>query len=378
MIDKTEKTLVVIQLSGGNDAMNTLVPYTNGIYHDSRSAIHLTENKIIDINGSLGFHPEMGEIKKLWDQNKVAVINGIGYPVPNRSHFRSMDIWHTAESETIASDGWLGRTIREIDPLHKNVVTAVNFGRGLPRALVCKDVPVASVGDLETYGLMPDIKGSVQREQALNYFSRMYGPNQGRDAILNALAENGVSAMAGVDILSEANSKYSSSVEYADNPISNNLKDIAKVIFANVGTKVYYAQHGSFDTHAGELFNHAKLWKDLSDALGDFFEDLREHDKENDVTVLLFSEFGRRIEDNGSGTDHGSGGLAFVLGGSVKGGFYGEQPSLELSEQVEGDMKYNNDFRSTYATLLDQWLGIDSVPILGKNYEQHNFINTRI
>ena len=158
MIDKKEKSLVVIQLSGGNDAMNTLVPYTNGIYHDSRSAIHLTEDNIIDINGSLGFHPEMGEIKKLWDQNKVAVINGIGYPVPNRSHFRSMDIWHTAESESIAPDGWLGRTIREIDPSHNNVVTAVNFGRGLPRALVCKDVPVASVGDLETYGLMPDIK----------------------------------------------------------------------------------------------------------------------------------------------------------------------------------------------------------------------------
>ena len=135
-----------------------------------------------------------------------------------------MDIWHTAESESIAPDGWLGRTIREIDPSHNNVVTAVNFGRGLPRALVCKDVPVASVGDLETYGLMPDIKGKDQRENALNYFSRMYGPNQGRDAILDALSDNGVSAMIGADILSGANSKYSSSVEYADNPISNNLK----------------------------------------------------------------------------------------------------------------------------------------------------------
>ena len=233
---------------------------------------------------------------------------------------------------------------------------------------------VASVGDLETYGLMPDIKGKDQRENALNYFSRMYGPNQGRDAILDALSDNGVSAMIGADILSGANSKYSSSVEYADNPISNNLKDIAKVIFADIGTKIYYAQHGSFDTHAGELFNHAKLWKELSDAVGDFFRDLKEHGRENDVTVLLFSEFGRRIEDNGSGTDHGSGGVAFVLGGSVKGGFYGEQPSLEISEQVEGDMKYNNDFRSTYATLLDQWLGIDSVPILGKNFEQFSFI----
>ena len=352
MKDENRRSLVVIQLSGGNDAMNTIVPYNDGIYHDSRAAIHLTEDEVIDIDGSLGFHPEMGAIKNLWDLGKVSIINGVGYPTPNRSHFRSMDIWHTAESESIAPDGWLGRTLREMDPDHKNVVTGVNFGRGLPRSLHCKGVPVASVGDLETYGLMSDIQGSENRDFALSFFSRLYGPHQGRDVILEALGENGINAMIGADILSSANSEYSSSVEYDDNPISNNLKDIAKVIFSDVGTKIYYAQHGSFDTHAGELINHAKLWKDLSIALGDFFDDLKEHNREEDVTVLLFSEFGRRIEDNGSGTDHGSGGNAFLLGGSLKGGFYGEQPSLELSEQVEGDMKYNNDFRSIYACLL--------------------------
>ena len=373
MKDENRRSLVVIQLSGGNDAMNTIVPYNDGIYHDSRAAIHLTEDEVIDIDGSLGFHPEMGAIKNLWDLGKVSVINGVGYPTPNRSHFRSMDIWHTAESESIAPDGWLGRTLREMDPDHKNVVTGVNFGRGLPRSLHCKGVPVASVGDLETYGLMSDIQGSENRDFALSFFSRLYGPHQGRDAILESLGENGINAMIGADILSSANSEYSSSVEYDDNPISNNLKDIAKVIFSDVGTKIYYAQHGSFDTHAGELINHAKLWKDLSIALGDFFDDLKEHNREEDVTVLLFSEFGRRIEDNGSGTDHGSGGNAFLLGGSLKGGFYGEQPSLELSDQVEGDMKYNNDFRSIYATLLDQWLGVDPMPVLGSNYEQHDF-----
>ena len=367
MTDKNNRSLVVVQLSGGNDAMNTIIPYNNGIYHDSRSSIHLTEDEVIDIDGSLGFHPEMLQIKNLWDECKVSLINGIGYPSPNRSHFRSMDIWHTAESESIAPDGWLGRPIREIDPEHKNVVTGVNFGRGLPRSLQCRGVPVASVGNLDTYGLMTDIQGSENRDYALGFFSRLYGPHQGRDVILEALGENGINAMIGADILTSANQKYSSSVEYSDTPISNNLKDIAKVIFADVGTKIYYAQHGSFDTHAGELVNHAKLWKDLSVGLGDFFDDLKEHNKEDDVAILLFSEFGRRIEDNGSGTDHGSGGVSFVMGGSVKGGFYGEQPSLELSEQVEGDMKYNNDFRSTYATLLDQWLEIDPVPILGEN-----------
>ena len=368
------RSLVVVQLSGGNDAMNTVVPYMDGIYHDSRAAIRLTEEQVIDVNGSLGLHPAMGSVKKLWDQGNVAIINGIGYPTPNRSHFRSMDIWHTAVSDSIAPDGWLGRTIREMDPNHENVLTGVNFGLGLPRSLQCKEVPVASVGNLDTYGLMTDIKDTQNRDYALSFFSRMYGPNSGRDAIMEALGQNGINAMIGADILRGANDSYVSSVEYADNPISNNLRDIAKVIFSDIGTRIYYAQHGSFDTHAGELMNHEKLWSDLSVALGDFFDDLKAHDRDGDVVVLLFSEFGRRIEDNGSGTDHGSGGVAFVMGGSVNGGFFGEQPSLEISEQVEGDMRFNNDFRSTYSTLLDQWLNIDPYPILGAHYEQHELI----
>ena len=157
MTAKRDPSLVVIQLTGGNDAMNTVVPYTNGIYQDSRKAICLTEDEVIDLNGKLGLHPNMGPIKSLWDDGKVAIVNGIGYPTPNRSHFRSMDIWHTAETVEIAPNGWLGRTIREIDPEHENVIAGVNFGRGLPRALHCKGVPVASVGNLATYGLLPDI-----------------------------------------------------------------------------------------------------------------------------------------------------------------------------------------------------------------------------
>lgn len=158
MTSHRDPALVVIQLSGGNDALNTVVPYTNGIYQDSRKAIRLEEPEVIDLNGKLGLSPSMGPIKNLWDDGNVAIVNGIGYPKPNRSHFRSMDIWHTAESVDVAPDGWLGRTIREIDPDHKNVVAGVNFGRGLPRALHCKGVPVASVGNLETYGLMSTLR----------------------------------------------------------------------------------------------------------------------------------------------------------------------------------------------------------------------------
>ncbi len=368
-------SLVVIQLSGGNDAMNTVVPYTNGIYHDSRKAIRLTEEHVIDLDGTLGLNPSMGPMKTIWDAGNMAIINGIGYPKPNRSHFRSMDIWHTAESDHIADSGWLGRTIRELDPDGSNVITGINFGRGLPRALHCKGVPVASVGNLETYGLMPDIADRMTRELAVDVFARMYGPDDTRDAVLQAIGETGMGAYLGADILRAAPKAYSSTVEYeAEVPIAQSLRDISQVMLAELGTRVFYTQHAGYDTHAGELENHAKLWHELSTAVNDFLADLEEHGRGDDAVVLIFSEFGRRIRDNGSGTDHGSGGVAFVLGNSVKGGFYGEYPSLEPGEQVEGDMRFNNDFRGTYATLLDQWMGIDPHTVLDGNYEQFDLI----
>ncbi|MCH7734037.1 MAG: DUF1501 domain-containing protein [Chloroflexi bacterium] len=368
-------SLVVIQLSGGNDAMNTVVPYTNGIYHDSRKAIHLTEDVVLDLDGTVGLHPSMGPMKGLWDDGKLAIIQGVGYPKPNRSHFRSMDIWHTAESAHVADSGWLGRTIRELDPDAKNVITGINFGRGLPRALHAKGVPVASVGNLETYGLMPDIEDRKTREMAVDVFARMYGPDDGRDAVLQQISDTGMGAYLGADILRTAPKQYSSNVEYeAENTIAQSLRDIAQVMLADLGTRVFYTQHGGFDTHAGELENHARLWHEVSSAISDFLADLEEHGRGGDAVVMIFSEFGRRIKDNGSGTDHGSGGVAFVLGDPVKGGLYGEYPSLEPNEQIEGDMHFNNDFRSTYATLLDQWMGLDPFPILDGNYEQFDLI----
>ena len=368
-------SLVVIQLSGGNDAMNTVVPYTNGIYHDSRKAIHLSEDQVIDLNGTLGLSNSLGPMKSIWDAGNMAIIQGIGYPKPNRSHFRSMDIWHTAESDHIADSGWLGRTIRELNPDGKNVITGINFGRGLPRALHAKGVPVASVGNLATYGLMPDIADQMTRDLAVDVFARMYGPDDTRDAVLQQISDTGMGAYLGADILRAAPETYSSTIEYqTDIPIAQSLRDISQVMLADLGTRVFYTQHGGYDTHAGELENHAKLWNDLSTAISDFLADLDEHDRGDDAVVMIFSEFGRRIKDNGSGTDHGSGGVAFILGNSVKGGLYGEYPSLDPGEQVEGDMCFNNDFRGTYATLLDQWMGIDPYTILNDHYEQFDLI----
>ena len=368
------RNLVVIQLSGGNDALNTVVPYADGNYYDFRPSVRIGQDEVLKINDELGFSPHMGPVKDLWDEGKVGIIQGIGYPNPNRSHFRSMDVWHTAVPERVGADGWLGRTLREIDPKGENVLTGVNFGRGLPRTLSCEGVAVASVGNLETYGLFPDMKDEWLKKYALEAFSLMYGVSEGKDAVAQFLGQTGTDALRGADILRTAPKKYSSSIEYADSPIAESLKSVAQVMFADLGTRIFYTLHGSFDTHAAELDAHAKLWDDVSAAIGDFMDDLKEHGREEDTMVLVFSEFGRRIHDNGTGTDHGSGGVAFVIGGGVKGGLYGEYPSLKEEDQIEGDLRFSSDFRSTYSTIVDQWMGLDPTPIIAGNFEQFDFV----
>ena len=371
---KKERNLVVIELVGGNDGLNTVVPYNNGLYYDNRPGIGIPQQEVLPIDGNFGFNPNMPALKALWDQGQLAVIEGIGYPKPNRSHFRSRDIWYTAEPETIGVEGWLGAAIRDLDAKAENVLTGVNFGRGLPRAFVCKGVPVASVGNLETYGLLPDIDDENVRLHALDALGRMYGPDGGRDIVAQALSENGAQALLGADILRTAPEKYSSSVEYADTPVAQSLKGAAQVMSAGLGARILYAQHGNFDTHSNELQSHAKLWLDASAAVSDFTDDLKEQGLWQDTLVLVWSEFGRRVRDNGTGCDHGSGGVAFVLGGSVQGGQYGQYPSLREADLSEGDLAYTNDFRSTYATILDRWLGLDPDPIVHGQFEQFNFV----
>jgi uncharacterized protein (DUF1501 family) len=373
-----DKALVVIQLSGGNDCLDTVIPYTNGLYYDFRPTVKIAAEDVLPIDDAFGFHPSMGPIKRLWDEGKVAIINGIGYPHPDRSHFRSMDIWHTAEPEKIGTEGWLGRAIRELDPTGDNVLTGVNFGRGLPRALGCRGVPVASVGNLETYGLFPDLQDERSRQLALETFTRMYGGAAGKDVVRSFLGQTASGALKGADILRTAPAQYASTVTYASTPVAQNLKSMAQVLCADLGTRIYYTQHASFDTHSGELATHAKLWQEVSGAVGSFMDDLQEHGREDDAILFIFSEFGRRIRDNGSGTDHGSGGVAFVIGNAVQGGMYGEYPSLKVEDQLQGDLHFNNDFRCTYSTLLEQCLGLEPRPIVNGQFEQFACIKHKV
>ncbi len=373
---KKDPVLVVLQLSGGNDAINTLVPHGDPLYYDNRPSVRVPEGQALDLDGYAGLNPNMGPLKRLYDEGKVAVIQGVGYPNPNRSHFRSMDIWHTCEPDKQGTEGWLGRAIREIDPHKENVLTGVNFGRGLPRALAAPGVPVASVGNLATYGVLTGIDADDQRTEALDIFSKMYSPTIGRSSVVDYLSQTGMDALKGADILSTAPEMYSSSVEYGGDVVAQYMKNIAQVHLAGFGTRILYttAPYNSFDTHAGELAAHASLWTNTSNAISDFMDDLREHDASDNVTLLVFTEFGRRVHDNGSGTDHGSGGVAFVVGNNVKGGMYGEYPSLEADKLLEGDLHFSNDFRSIYSDLLENWMGLDAQPLVNGTFEKFNLI----
>ena len=374
--NKKDPVLVVLQMSGAYDALNTIIPYSDPHYPDYRPELQVGPEDVLAIDDKVGFHPSMTAMKELYDQGKVAVIQGIGYPNPIRSHFRSMDIWHTAEPIKVITDGWLGLSIRDLDPNKENVLTAVNFGRGLPRALAAPGVSVASVGSLETYGVLTGIDGEEQRSEALDIFSRMYSPMIGSGPANDYLSQTGLDALKGADILSTAPQTYTSNVEYNGDMFSQWVKNIAQVHLAGFGTRVLYTglNPGAFDTHANQNTAFPKLWGEVSNAVGDLYQDLKDHDANQEVVILLFTEFGRRVQENGSGTDHGSGSVAFVMGDGVKGGLYGEYPSLEPDRLDEGDLRWNNDFRSTYATLLDKWMGLDDQAILKGSFEQFDFI----
>ena len=366
--------LVILQLTGGNDYLNSVIPYTDSLYRDFRPGIGVPEDQVLPLDDKIALHPSMGPMKEMYEQGKMAVIHGVGYANSIRSHFRSMDIWHTAEPLQVATEGWLGRATREMDPNKENVVTAVSFGHILPRALAMPGVPVACVTDLDTYGLLPGITDVEQRAKILDRYRRIYSPAIGTGPTMEYLTQTGTDAAKGADILKVAPKGYTSTVEYADNKIATELRDIARVHLAGLGTRVFYCDHGSFDTHATQMPVHAQLWDEISHGVADFFDDLREHHAADNVLLFMFSEFGRRTQDNGSGTDHGSAGPCFVIGDMVKGGMYGEYPSTKLADLEQGDLVPNTDFRGVYGTILEKWLGLDPTPIVNGNFEQPDFL----
>jgi uncharacterized protein (DUF1501 family) len=322
-------------------------------------------------------------MKKFWDEGKMAIILGTGYPHGTMSHFRSADIWQTCEPVELLMDGWLGRAIQALDPNMENVLTGVSFGRGLPRAMAKEGVPVASVGDLSKYGLLTDFEREQERKEALDLFGRMYAPRVGRGQVDGFIRRLGIDALKGADILATAPSRYESDVEYMEGNVGEYLRDMVQVHNAGFGTQIMFTQspYNGWDTHANQngtsvqSRGHYGLLENMANNVDAFMSDLRHLDISGNMLMLIHSEFGRRAQDNGSGTDHGAGGMSFVIGEHVKGGLYGEYPSLKVEElDSDGNLDWSVDFRSIYTTILERWLGMDAKPVVGGSYEQLDFL----
>ncbi len=366
-----DKVLVVVQMTGGNDFLNTIVPFNNGHYFDARKKIRINPDEVMPINDELGINENAAPFKRLYDEGLVAIVQGIGYPNSNRSHFRGMDIWHTCEPEKVGLEGWLGQAVRELDPHAENVLTGINIGRGLPRAMAVSGVPITSIGDLEGYGVMTEVEQEDLRDKAVSMFRNIYGGAIGTGPTAEYIGKTGIDVLKGADMLGDVASQYESTIEYADNPIAKSLRDVARIHLAGLGTRIFYTNHIGYDTHANEMAAHPKLMNEVSGAIADFLDDLDRHEAGDNVAVLVFTEFGRRMRDNGSGTDHGSGGGAFLFGKPIEGGLYSEYPPLDPGEWEHGeDLRHMIDFRGVYGTVLEQWLTVEAAPIVKGHFEQ--------
>ena len=376
------RILVVVEMAGGCDGLNTLVPYTNDAYYQARSSLAIRENQgLLKLNNPLGealaFHPSMTGFRDLWEAGNLSVVQGVGYPNPNRSHFRSRDIWHTAEPENVASDGWLANYLDE-NP-SEATLEALNIGGRVPRALVGESGSSPSIQSIDTYQLQTDPKFRATDEANKNAaFQQILSEPHNQYPLEEYVKQTLLDATLSSIQLLDGQDNYQSSIEYPNGAFANNLRSIAQIIAAEIGITVFYTTIGGFDNHSGQiqagnnlLGVHSNLLEDVSSGLGSFYSDLVEMGREQDVLILTFSEFGRRLRQNGSlGTDHGTANQMFLLGGGLTPQeIYGEHPSLADDDlDIIGDMVYTLDFRSVYAAVLADWLGADPAVVLGTDF----------
>lgn len=370
------KVLVVVQLSGGNDGLNTVVPYGLGAYYDKRPQIGIKANEVLHLNGQVGLHPDMAGMANLFKQGKLAIIQGVGYPNANRSHFRSIEIWQTASPDKIRATGWLGRYLDQASlksDFGNNLLAAVNVDPVLPKTLSANKVIVPSVANVNDFRFKVDPDYPQDRKAQLSAFEDIYGSFTLRRPYVDLLRKVGLEANKASDYLLSVTKNYKSAQTYPENDFAHGLQFISQMIAGGVNSRIYNISLNGFDTHVNQARTQSRLLKQLSEGLACFQADLQGHGVADDVLVLVFSEFGRRVgENNGRGTDHGTAEPLFVLGNSVHGGIYGDHPSL--SSLDNGDLRHKIDFRSIYATVLDRWLKADSSAVLGNRFDQINFV----
>jgi uncharacterized protein (DUF1501 family) len=351
--------LVVVQLTGGNDGLNTIIPYKDADYARLRPTLKQTTYHRIDDH--LAFHPSMEAFSRLLQDNALSIVQGVGYPNPDQSHFRSMDIWHAASTERVLTEGWIGKALRHV-PAAASFHLA-NANEAVPLALTGAPARVPSIATLDDFQFRQQAANAADRRRQRDLLDAASRPTES-PGLLDFVQRTAVETYASSRRLQEIGRNYQPRSPYPASALGNHLKLAAQLIDAGLGARLFYVTLDGFDTHAGQAAVHANLLRDLSDSVAAFYRDLAARGHGERVLIMTFSEFGRRARENGSrGTDHGSGAPILLVGGRVRPGVVGVHPSLTNLD--DGNLRHHTDFRQVYAMLLDRWLGVPSRQILG-------------
>lgn len=374
--EKDRSILVLVQLAGGNDGLNTVVPYANPRYRKLRPTIGLEKKDLIAIDDDIALHASCTPLHRLLSDGKLGVVQNVGYPNPNRSHFRSTEIWETAsESSQFLATGWLGRYFdNECAGMPRGTPAGVNITNEVPQAFLSEQAH-------PTFSLFPGPRGGRGRREELGLLESMLkepgGDGHDHDANAGYLRHTMMDALVTERRFQKILGDYRPTADYPANPFSNSLRSVAALIAAGNATRVYYVSLGGFDTHSNQPLQHANLLRTLSDGLAAFQKDLESKKLDGQVLTMTFSEFGRRPSENESrGTDHGTAAPLFVMGSRVKAGVHGIAPDLDVDRNQ--DLAFTTDFRSVYSTVLGSWLGCDAKKILGNEFEPLNFVRTGV
>lgn len=362
--DGPPRTLLLLELNGGNDGLDTIVPYREDSYYAARTRVAIAKDRALRLDDYRGFHPNLSGLRGVWEEGKLAIVEGAGYPHPNHSHFTSQDIWHTGQLSGRASgDGWIGRLMARLYPADRSEPHAVHVGQTLPYSLHSSTHPIVCFDSPPAYRWAENGQAIAAAATKKGATDKMTG-NSPLDTI-RGIASNAQVSSAEVR---RAAAQYAPRVEYPKTDVGQDLKTAAALLSSGIGVRVMSVAHYGYDTHEDHRRRHDKLMEELDGGLSAFLRDVRGTPAGDNCLVLVFSEFGRRVGDNASnGVDHGTAGPMFLTGTPVAGGLYGKHPSMQ--DLVEGDLVHTTDFRTVYAGVLERWFGVESEPILGARHE---------
>ncbi len=361
-----DNILVVVELAGGNDGLNTVIPYSDDLYKKARPTLNQTKDQVVRLDDRVGLNSGMQELRGLWENGHLAVVQGVGYPNPDRSHFDSMDIWQSADPKRATPTGWLGRATGHIENRSGGMPIMHLGNNKLPLALTgAANGGAVSISDHRSFQL--DLGTDAERRRKLLKDVAAPAASANDDDLLSFVQRRQVQTLTAVESLREL-LEGPNAVRGWGTGLQQKLQVVSGLIARGFGTRIFYVSLDGFDTHAEQAPSHKRLLGELAEAIRYFFQDLKESKNDRRVRLMTFSEFGRRVQENGSrGTDHGAASCLFLAGPSVKGGVVGKHP--DLADLDAGDLKYHTDFRRIYATVLDRWLHCDSKAVLGAKWD---------